>query len=879
MSSLLKEIFERLEFERLIEEGKDPVELLHYKFQNVPSDIIDAVIEIDPTKKKSYSQWLLSKWDDEKKTIVDNLKNGRIQKLFQHYKKHQDIQIKDCPSVEDGLTKFVPEEDSVLEKSSEPTTLLMNRGWEKEVPSELANDFDIVFNQDDWVIAVPNTYEADCKLGENMNWCTAGGRSSYEGGRSYFDRYLSDYGGKYFVNFDMSKGESRLGKDYPFTRYQFHFESNQFMDKEDDPVELSEIDMPESAKEYYSDEGYDPDNFEDMETRIERYEQQRWGVSYRLNDDLYLGIAYDEDFQFEEPNENTDFYIFSDDDDRDPISWDEVPNPHTNENVVISKSDKLIILRAKYGNSDNPVIAVIDEGGWSRYSAYSFDKHIVLPDGFGVFGISEDGKITYASVDGSETFRDAKSSSVDNIFVNEYCTKAYKGDAPSIFVEISEGEYHSLFCIDKSIQGDDSGCAMIVPRDIPINGKYFTINENGLVEGEFRKYRVYADEEYGEEDDSLQYTLESKFPNGDYLVSYRMYGEDKLNILKPGSKEPLLKAWFNKYVGDAGNLYCVKIADKTAFFNKETGEQIGRLYDRFEGLDKNDCILTGIIGRNRIPDDTDIISGLNSKVLATFKAIISRCAFNGKIAVLFDDGASKIYDYHEGKFLFPELGDFKRINEYEYPSMFACSINNTEEMAIFDLSEEKLLARGISDFGRFSRTASSFLKLAKINGKYNAFDLNKKAQILPNDVDEITGMNPYISIMVYGLNGKYYPLDYKTGQVQINPNGIGIPTYVMESGERIYCQGENYNIYFVPDGGKFRFYSWQNRRSYGDYGTNFDPEHTPQEVLNMYTLIFGEQPQQQTPAEQGAYAVAEEFKRIVKRIDEAIKRRYIDKID
>ena len=53
MSNLLKEILERVEYERLIEEGKDPVEVLHYKFQHIPSEIIDDVIAIDPTKKKS----------------------------------------------------------------------------------------------------------------------------------------------------------------------------------------------------------------------------------------------------------------------------------------------------------------------------------------------------------------------------------------------------------------------------------------------------------------------------------------------------------------------------------------------------------------------------------------------------------------------------------------------------------------------------------------------------------------------------------------------------------------------------------------------------------------------------------------------------------
>jgi hypothetical protein len=304
MSSLLKEILERIEYERLIEEGKDPVEVLHYKFQHIPAEIIDDVIAIDPTKKKSYSQWLLSKWDDEKDTIINGLKSGRIAKLFQHYKEHNDIQIKDCPSVEEGLRMFVPEEDTVLTKSNKPKTYIENLG--REVDSSLANDFDIVYNDGDWIIAVPNTYEAECKLGENMRWCTA---NHFGNGESYYDNYLSK-GGKYYVNFDMTRPENAKGKDYPFTRYQFHFESNQFMDKDDDPVELDSIGMPDGAKEYYSDEGYDTDQFENLEARMERYDEQRWQCGYRINDDLLLNIAYDDDYQFQEPDENTDYYVF-----------------------------------------------------------------------------------------------------------------------------------------------------------------------------------------------------------------------------------------------------------------------------------------------------------------------------------------------------------------------------------------------------------------------------------------------------------------------------------------------------------------------------------------------------------------------------------------
>ena len=125
------------------------------------------------------------------------------------------------------------------------------------------------------------------------------------------------------------------------------------------------------------------------------------------------------------------------------------------------------------------------------------------------------------------------------------------------------------------------------------------------------------------------------------------------------------------------------------------------------------------------------------------------------------------------------------------------------------------------------------------------------------------------SFVKYAINGKYYPLNYKSGNIVINPNGIGVPTYVNDS-EKIYCSSENYDIWFVPDNGldNYKFYKWQNRNQYNDYGTNFDPQTTPQEVLNMYNLIFNQQE-----------SIKNNFKRFMKRIDEASKLRINDIID
>lgn len=875
MSNLLKEILERVEYERLIEEGKDPVEVLHYKFQHIPSEIIDDVIAIDPTKKKSYSQWLLSKWDNEKDTIVNGLKSGRIAKLFQHYKKHNDIQIKDCPSVEEGLRMFVPEKDTVLTKSDKPKTYIENLG--REVDSSLANDFDIVYDDGDWIIAVPNTYEAECKLGENMRWCTA---NHFGNGESYYNNYLSK-GGKYYVNFDMTKPENAKGKDYPFTRYQFHFESNQFMDKDDDPVELNGIGMPDGAKEYYSDEGYDTDQFENLEARMERYDEQRWGCSYRINDDLVLNISYDDDYEFHEPDENTDYYIYDENDDRDPICWDAVSNPSAvgEENVILVNEPELVILKKKYGE-DNTVIILTNYNsgsGWRNWEATTFNQYITLPNNLGIFGVSTDKHFTVISSDINKSCDKINVESCENMFINEQCTNVYDTEnEENIFVETVSDGYHSLFNVSISpTMGDDLIC--VVYKDIPANGEYFTINEKGLIEGEFRTYRVYDDEYYGGQDLNPQFDLEVKLPTGDYLISVEQmdgYGRRKkeYNILKKGSNQPLIDPWFDKYIGYTKNLYGIKKQEKIGLFNVISGQQIGRWYDNYSGLDQEKDILIGKVGDARFgsKEQTDIIDGIQGKVIATFSDIVSRKPANNKVVILDTDSHStKVFDYVECKFYFPELGGFRRINQYECPYLFACTIGETGENGIFDLASQKILARGIKSFSKVSRYSTNYIRLTKLDGKCNMFDINKQTEMLQNNVDGITGINEYTHILIYYVNGKYYPLNYQTGNIMINPNGIGVPTFVNDS-DKIYCSSENYNIYFVPDNGldNYKFYSWQSEKSYGDYGTNFDPQHTPQEVLNMYNLIFEQQE-----------SITRNFKGYVKRINEVMKYRYNDLID
>ena len=85
----------------------------------------------------------------------------------------------------------------------------------------------VVYQDNDWVIGIPETYEASAHFKKPVtDWCTA-----YP---DMYEEYLNKFGGKYYIHLNKHTGDL----------YQLHVESNQFKDASD-----REIDRGEFAKE------------------------------------------------------------------------------------------------------------------------------------------------------------------------------------------------------------------------------------------------------------------------------------------------------------------------------------------------------------------------------------------------------------------------------------------------------------------------------------------------------------------------------------------------------------------------------------------------------------------------------------------------------
>ena len=91
-----------------------------------------------------------------------------------------------------------------------------------------------VYEDGEWVVYVPHTYEASRKIGGDTSWCTASSDSSY------FNMYTKK--GPLYVNIRKSDG----------AKFQFHFPTRQFMNAKDKPITLKKIGLSKGLIEFYN---------------------------------------------------------------------------------------------------------------------------------------------------------------------------------------------------------------------------------------------------------------------------------------------------------------------------------------------------------------------------------------------------------------------------------------------------------------------------------------------------------------------------------------------------------------------------------------------------------------------------------------------------
>jgi hypothetical protein len=215
----------------------------------------------DVSKTGGYVQWMINQIKRLRPDGVDPRKTNREIELF----------FEDLYKVKNDLTKFerfktqIPEDKRDINKLTldELYELVKNFSLEKATTTK-AERKDAKYNHPggEFVLETPRHVltkierkdelgkEAACFYGGNnkeTRWCTSAP------GLSYFERYIKD--GPLYQIFNK---ESELSPEtgLPKERFQFHFPSNQFMDKDDRSIDLVEFlnDADNELKEYFKPE-------------------------------------------------------------------------------------------------------------------------------------------------------------------------------------------------------------------------------------------------------------------------------------------------------------------------------------------------------------------------------------------------------------------------------------------------------------------------------------------------------------------------------------------------------------------------------------------------------------------------------------------------
>lgn len=278
----------------LLEATLDDIYTKYYN--DIPQDIFWNIIKTDPTydeqrsqKMGKYGKWLLNQYRQGHLDMNNLSKVRNTIDFFNRYNRQLEVkdinQYKNIDQVYDNVKNFMEDPSQATSKSDEVRKI-------KEMGAEK------VYEDNDWLIIVPKTREAAIYYGKGTKWCTAS-TDSY----NYFERYNNE--GRLYININKNTGD----------KYQFHFESNSFMDAEDKPIKgiiAEEIGLSSGAEQFYaslgenqeyaisSEEHTDPDEEPEEEEILNQNGRQ---MIYN-NDTGEITIYSD--------NENEDCRIFDD---------------------------------------------------------------------------------------------------------------------------------------------------------------------------------------------------------------------------------------------------------------------------------------------------------------------------------------------------------------------------------------------------------------------------------------------------------------------------------------------------------------------------------------------------------------------------------------
>lgn len=195
--------------------------------QQVKPQIIDAILAAieskDPTPNKQYTQWLARSWINAGGDVnaIEDMNRMNYLAMYDLAKRKGLV-----PADKADINRFktyIGDFERWFHGSGIPERLYQDQEQAKLDAGKSRK----VYEDETATVIIPEDEAAACKYGRGTRWCTAATQ-----GDNYFDHY-SRRGPLYII---LPKKPAYDGE-----KYQLHFPTGQFMDPEDDPVQLGTL--------------------------------------------------------------------------------------------------------------------------------------------------------------------------------------------------------------------------------------------------------------------------------------------------------------------------------------------------------------------------------------------------------------------------------------------------------------------------------------------------------------------------------------------------------------------------------------------------------------------------------------------------------------
>lgn len=183
--------------------------------KQLADDALSRIEAADPSTNKKYTQWMARQFMDSHEPKLEDIESTMADYMDKFHKLNVKRKL---PSPENDINRYQMARYLYqnLDKYEDPDSDITARGNARKA-----------YEDDEVTVIVPEDEAAACRYGRGTRWCTAATK-----GQNYFDQY-SRQGPLYII---IPKQPHRDGE-----KYQFHFQSGQFMDENDDPVDLGTI--------------------------------------------------------------------------------------------------------------------------------------------------------------------------------------------------------------------------------------------------------------------------------------------------------------------------------------------------------------------------------------------------------------------------------------------------------------------------------------------------------------------------------------------------------------------------------------------------------------------------------------------------------------